>query len=186
MNTTDRVPQIVFVDDEGLEEQFLTEDEASQEVADITANRVMTPVENEAVPLDPIYTERSRRDEELDLQLSRGPKEESLVNTLDQYLGEDYEDVLCTSNIQTNFSISASNRDITGRPALPLGWIVPDGTKRTLEEIQEKKVSHGNSPGGGQTGAIVVNIQRLEPYYGTPFFLVDLETGEVFGYLQQQ
>ena len=29
---------MVFVDDEGLEEQFLTEDEASREVADITAN----------------------------------------------------------------------------------------------------------------------------------------------------
>ena len=40
VNTTDssRVPPMVFVDDEGLEKQFLTEDEASQEVADITAN----------------------------------------------------------------------------------------------------------------------------------------------------
>ena len=38
VNTTERVPQMVFVDDEGLEEQFLTEDEASREVADITAN----------------------------------------------------------------------------------------------------------------------------------------------------
>ena len=27
---------------------------------------------------------------------------------------------------------------------------------------------------------------KQEPYYGTPFFMVDLETGEVFGYLQQQ
>ena len=60
VNTTERVPEMVFVDDEGLEEQFLTEDEASWEVADITANRVTTPVENEAVPLDPIYTQRSR------------------------------------------------------------------------------------------------------------------------------
>ena len=146
----------------------------------------MTPVENEAVPLDPIYTQRSQRNEELDLQPSRGPKEESLVNTLDQYLCEDYEDMLHTSNIQTNFSIVTSNRDTTGQPALPLGWIVPDGTNRTLEEIREKKMSQGNSPGGGQAGAVVVNLQRLEPYYGTPFFLVDLETGEVFGHLQQQ
>ena len=38
VNATERVPQMVFVDDEGLEEQFLTEDEASREVADITAN----------------------------------------------------------------------------------------------------------------------------------------------------
>ena len=114
VNAAERITQMVFVDDEGLEEQFLTEDEASREVADITANRVTTPVENEATPLDPIYTQRSQRDEDLDLQPSRGPKEESLVNVLDQYLGEDYEDVLRTSNIQTNFSIWVGNRDTTG------------------------------------------------------------------------
>ena len=35
---------LVYIDEEGLEEQFLTKDEASQEVLDITANRVTTPV----------------------------------------------------------------------------------------------------------------------------------------------
>ena len=49
---------------------------------------------------------------------------------------KNYEDVLRTSNIQMNFSLSASDRNLTGHPALPLGWIVPDGTKRTLEENQ--------------------------------------------------
>ena len=29
-------------------------------------------------------------------------------------------------------------------------------------------------------------LQRLEPYYGTQFFLVDLETGEMFVYIRQQ
>ena len=40
VNMTDmsRVLPMVFVDDEGLEEQFLTEDEASQEVMDVTTN----------------------------------------------------------------------------------------------------------------------------------------------------
>ena len=33
---------------------------------------------------------------------------------------------------------------------------------------------------------MIISLQRLEPYYGTQFFLVDLETGEVFGYIQQQ
>ena len=122
-NVTDAstIPPMVYVDKDGLEEQFLMEDEVSQEVANIMANRV-------TIPLDPINTQRSQWEEELDLQPSRGPREESLVNALDQYLGEEYEDILHTSNIQTNFSISASNRDITGRPTLPLGWIVPDGT----------------------------------------------------------
>ena len=124
--------------------------------------------------------------EELDLQPSRGPREESIVNTIDQFLDENYEDVLHTSNIQTNFSLSASDRNVTGRPVLPLGWIIPDGTNRTLEEIKDKKISNDHSPGGGQAGAVVMTLQQLEPYFGTQFFLVDLETGEMFAYIWQQ
>ena len=75
---------------------------------------------------------------------------------------------------------------MTGKPYLPLSWIVPDGTNRTLEEIHDKKVVNGTSPGGGQAGAIVVTLPRLEPYRGTQFYLVNLETGEVFGFVQQQ
>ena len=69
---------------------------------------------------------------------------------------------------------------------LPLGWIVPDSTNRTLEEIRDKKISNDRSPGGGQAGAVMLSLQRLEPYYGTQFFLVDLEMGEVFAYIRQQ
>ena len=176
------VPQMVFVDEEGLEEQFLTEDEDSANVLDTSANRVTTPV-------DTILTNQSiqqMQNEELDLQPSRGPREESIVNTIDQFLDENYEDVLRTSNIQTNFSLSASDRNLTGCPVLPLGWIVPDGTNRTLEEIKDKKISNDQSPGGGKAGAVVMTLQRLEPYFGTQFFLVDLETGEMFAYIRQQ
>ena len=176
------VPPMVFVDDEGLEEQFLTEDEDTPNVLDTTANRVTTPVDT--VPEN--QGTQQAQEEELDLQPSRGPREESLVNTIDQFLDENYEDVLCTSNIQTNFSLSASDRNLTGRPVLPLGWIVPDGTNQTLEEIKDKKISNDHSPGGDQAGAVVMTLQRLEPYYGTQFFLVDLETGEMFAYIQQQ
>ena len=69
---------------------------------------------------------------------------------------------------------------------LPLGWIVPDGTNQTLEEIKIKKISNDQSPGGGQAGAVVMTLQRLEPYFGTQFFLIDLETGEMFAYIRQQ
>ena len=59
MTDTSRVPPMVFIDDEGQEEQFLTGDEASWEVMDITANRMTTPVDtdNDAAPLNPIYTQ---------------------------------------------------------------------------------------------------------------------------------
>ena len=118
------VPPMVFVDDEGLEEQFLTEDEDTQNILDTTANHVTTPVDT--IPAH--QGAQQLQEEELDLQPSRGPQEESLVNTIDHFLDENYEDVLRTSNIQTNFSLTASDRNLTGHPVLPLGWIVPDGT----------------------------------------------------------
>ena len=31
-----------------------------------------------------------------------------------------------------------------------------------------------------------MTLSRLEPYFGTQFFLVDLEMGEMFAYIQQQ
>ena len=176
------VPPMVFVDEEGLEEQFLTEDEDTANVLDTSANHVTTPVDT--TPTN--QSIQQMQHEELDLQPSRGPRKGSIVNTIDQFLDENYEDVLRTSNIQTNFSLSASDRNLTGRPVLPLGWIVPDGTNRTLEEIKDKKISNDHSPGGGQAGAVVMTLQRLEPYFGTQFFLVDLETGEMFAYIRQQ
>ena len=85
MTNTSRVPPMVY---EGLEEQFLMGDEASQEVMDITANRVTTPVdtEDDAAPLNPIYTQRSQQDKELDLQPSRGPREDSMAGAIDDFL----------------------------------------------------------------------------------------------------
>ena len=74
-NATATVPPLVYVDEDGLEEQFLTEDEASQEIAEVTTNRVTTPVETtDTAPLDPIYTQRSQQEEDLGLQPSRGPR----------------------------------------------------------------------------------------------------------------
>ena len=150
------VPPMVFVDDEGLEEQFLTGDEDTPNFLDNTANRVTLPVdtnpENQGT--------QQVQEEELDLQPSKGPREEGLVNTIDQFLDENYEDVLHTSNIQTNFSLSASDRNLTRRPVLPLGWIVPDGTNQTLEEIKDKKISNDCSPGGGQAGAVVMMVTK--------------------------
>ena len=184
MNTTNTsgVPPMVFVDDKGLVEHFLTEVEDTPNVLDTTANSVTMPVE--AVHAN--QGTQQMQEEELDLQPSRGPREGSLVNTIDQFLDENYEDVLRTSNIQTNFSLSTNDRNLTRCPVLPLGWIVKDGTNQTLEEIKDKKISNDHSPGGGQAGAVVMTLQRLEQYFGTQFFLVDLETGEMFAYIRQQ
>ena len=145
MNTTNTsgVPLWYLWMTKGLEEQFLTEDEDTANVLDTSANCVTTPVDT--IPKNQGI--QQTQEEELDLQPSRGPREESIVNTIDQFLDENYKDVLRTSNIQTNFSLSASDRNLAERPVLPLGWIVPDGTNRTLEEIKDKKISNDHSPG---------------------------------------
>ena len=69
---TSGVPPMVFVDDEGLEEQFLTEDEGSANALDTSANHVTTPVDT--IPTNQGI--QQMQDEELDLQPSRGPREE--------------------------------------------------------------------------------------------------------------
>ena len=149
------VPPMVFVDDEGLEEQFLTDGEDTTNVQDTSANRITTPVNT--TPTNRSIQQIQHK--KLDLQPSRGPRDESIVHTIDQFLDENYEDVLRTSNIQTNFSLSASEKNVTRRPVLPLGWVIPDGTNRTLEEIKDRKISNDRSPGGGQAGAVVITLQ---------------------------
>ena len=184
-NATTTVPPLVYVDEDGLEEQFLMEDEATQEIAEVTTNRVTTPVETvDTAPLDPIYTQRSQQEEELDLQPARGPRDKSLLNVMEQFLDDNYEDVLRTSNMQTNFSMTTHN-SMPDKMKVHLSWIVPDGTNRKLEEIRDRKKSDG-TPGGGSSRSVVINLPRMEPYYGTQFFLVDMDTGELFAFVQQQ
>ena len=179
------VPPLVYVDEDSLEEQFLMEDEATQVIAEVTTNRVTTPVETaDTAPLDPIYTQRSQQEEDLDLQPSRGPHGESLLNVMEQFLDENYEDVLRTSNLQTDFSVATHN-SIPDKTKLHLNWIVLDGTNRKLEEIRDRKKSDG-TPGGGSSRSVVVNLPRIEPYYGKQFFLVDMDTGGLFTFVQQQ
>ena len=180
---------------EGLEEQFLTEDEVTDdevpvgEVADITANRVVTPqgMQTSNGPLNPMYTQQTTGGQlDLDTQPSKGPKNPnvSLGEVLNAYMDDDYTDILRTSQLKTSFSLMSLNNTAASRPQMPLEWIVPDGTNRTLEEIAEKKIANGTSPGGG-SGAVVVSLPQLEKYFTTKYYLVDLDTGEVFAYTGQ-
>ena len=57
MTDVSRVPPMVYVEDEGLGVQFLTGDEASQKVMNITANKVTTPVDTE----NPFFCRHRRR-----------------------------------------------------------------------------------------------------------------------------
>ena len=99
-------------------------------------------------------------------------------------MDDDYNDILQTSQMKTSFSLLSLNNTATSHPQMPLGWIVPDGTNRTLEEIAEKKIANGMSPGGG-SGAVIISLPRLEEHFMTKYYLVDLDMGEVFAYMEQ-
>ena len=174
-------------DDEGLQEQFLTEDEEEgDDIPDIPENRVVTPIDVQSTegPLNPRYTQQTVPSD-LDVQPSKGPRkqEEELSDTIGAFMDEGYEDILRTSQLRTSFSLLSFN-SAPARPTMPLAWIVPDQTNRTLEEITDKKIANGVSPGGG-TGAIIVCLPNLEAAFTTKYFLVDLETGEVFAFVTQ-
>ena len=179
----------------GLEEQLLTEDDVTdedvqeEEIADVTANRVVTPqgMQISDGPLNPMYTQQTAgRELDLDIQPSKGPKnpDTSVREALNAYMDDDYNDILRTSQMKTSFSLLSLNNTAASRPQMPLGWIVPDGTNRTLEEITEKKIANGMSPGGG-SGAVIVSLPQLEEHFTTKYYLVDLDTGEVFTYVGQ-
>ena len=200
--TASTIPRVTapltYVNDndyEGLEEQLLMEDDATDEealegeVADITANRVVTPqgMQTSNGPLNPMYTQQTAgREMELDMQPSKGPENwnTSVGDALNTYMDDDYNDILRTSQMKTSFSLLSLNNTAASRPQMPLGWIVPDGTNRTLEEIAEKKIANGMSPGGG-SGAVIVSLTRLEEHFLTQYYLVDLDAGEVFAYVRQ-
>ena len=120
------------------------------------------------------------------MQPLKGPKnpDASMGDALNAYMDDDYNDILRTSQMKTSFSLLSLNNTAASRPQMPLGWIVPDGTNRTLEEIAEKKIANGMSPGGG-SGAVIVSLPRLEEHFMTKYYLVDLDTGEVFAYVGQ-
>ena len=185
------IPPLTYVNDdgyEGLAEQFLSREELSEdEVADITENRVVTPQGMEASdgPLNPRYTQPAGTDGDLDVQLSQGPKNPlSLGDALNAFMDDEYSDILRTSQMKTSFSLLSLNNTAANKPLMPLGWIVPDGSNRILEEILEKKIANGISPGGG-TGAVIMCLPKLERVFETRHYLVDLDTGEVFAYIGQ-
>ena len=113
--------------------------------------------------------------------METGTPEQPLVDAVDGYLGDELEDVLQNSHLlQGSFTalLAVDNQMHENKP-MPLAWIVPDTTNRTLEEIEERTIADFRSPGGG-TGTLVVLLPQLMQFYHTDRFTVDIDSGEVF------
>ena len=160
--------------------------------------RVTTPVDMNILdmdgPLDPAFTRPSLQrteDLELDTQPMKGPKETGNVTTdlLDQYMDENYTDVLRTSVLNPISYLSLpsvkTSPHHTQQRLMAMDWYVPDGSNRRIVEVPEKKIADFHSPGGG-TGALIVTLTRLLLHYNTTRYLIDIDTGEVFGWIADQ
>ena len=179
-----------------LQTMFVSDDKM-QVMGSLThsrSERVVTPVDMEQ-PLDPRYVQPTpRRDDDLDVQPSRGPREAVNVmgDIIDNYFEENLIDVLKVSGLGSNFSAylqptrdSNTTTHPSEQPDIALEWYVPDGTNRQLVNILDKSVANFKSPGGGM-GAMLVLLPQLHPFYGMDQFLVDLDTGELFVLVKAQ
>ena len=68
---------------------------------------------------------------------------------------------------------------------MAMDWYVPDGSNCRVVEIPETKIADYRSPGGG-TGAMTMTLPHLMLHYQTTKYLVDLDTGELFGWIANQ
>ena len=163
-----------------------------------STERVMTPVDMNMLemdgPLDPAFIGPSlQRIEDLDLdtQPMKGPRESGNVTTdlLDQYIDENYADVLRTSLLNPSSYLSLpsvkTSPHHTQQRLMAMDWYVPDRSNRRIVEVPEKKIADFHSPGGG-TGALILTLTRLLLHYNTTRYLIDLDTGEVFGWIANQ
>ena len=163
-----------------------------------STEHVTTPVDMNMLemdsPLDPAFTRPSvQRTEDLDLdtQPMKGPQETGNVTTdlLDQYIDENYADVLRTSLLNPSSYLSLpsvkTSPHHTQQRLMAMDWYVPDGSNRRIVKVPEKKIADFHSPGGG-TGALILTLTRLLLHYNTTRYLIDIDTGEVFGWIANQ
>ena len=66
-----------------------------------------------------------------------------------------------------------------------LDWTLLDGKNTQLESLRDKHIADFPAL-GGNTGAMLVHLPDLEPFYTTNEFLVDLQSGEFFVKLQNR
>ena len=161
-----------------------------------TSERVTTPVGMDMTevdgPLDPAFTRPSLQTEEADMdaQPTKGPREvgDATNDLLDQYMDENYTDVLRTSllNPSSYLSLPLVKKSPQEAPKwTAMDWYVPDGSNRRLVEIPDTRIADFRSPGGG-TGAVTVTLPQLMLHYQTTKYTVDIDSGELFGWISTQ
>ena len=104
------------------------------------------------------------------------------MDTAEHYLDDNFSDMMRSSAIGSNvsslFNTTAFNTT-NNEHKVTLDWIIPYGRNSHLETLQEKHIMNFPAP-VGKTGAMLVHLLDLEPFYDTKEFLLDLQSGELF------
>ena len=104
------------------------------------------------------------------------------IDTAQHYLDDNFSDVMRSSalgsNVSSLFNTTTFNTTHS-KQRVTLDWILPDGKNSQLETLRDKHIADFPTP-GGNTGAMLVYLPDLEPFYSTKEFLVDLQSGELF------
>ena len=161
-----------------------------------TTEHVTTPVDmgitGTVGPLDPAFTRPSLQVEpDLDAQSMKGPREvgEATNDLLDQYMDENYTDILRTLLLNPSSYLSLPFVKKSPQQVQPMlmamDWYLPDGSNRRLVEVPETRIADFRSPGGG-TGAMIMTLPHLMLHYQTTRYLIDIDTGELFGWTANQ
>ena len=109
-------------------------------------------------------------------------KESPQIDTAQHYLDDNFSDVMRSSVLGSNVSslFNTTTFDTThSDQKVTLDWILPDRRNSQLETLRDKHITDFPVP-GGNTGAMLVHLPDLEPFYTTNEFLVDLQSGELF------
>ena len=104
------------------------------------------------------------------------------IDTAQHFLDDNFSDVMRSSVLGSNVSslFNTTTFDTThSDQKITLDWILPDGKNSQLETMRDKHIADFPAP-GGNTGAMLVHLLDLEPFYTTNEFLIDLQSGELF------
>ena len=109
-------------------------------------------------------------------------KESPQMDTAQHYLDDNFSNVMRSSvlgsNVSSLFNTTTFNTTHNDQK-VTLDWILPDGKNSQLETLRDKHIADFPAP-GGNTGAMLVQLPDLEPFYSTNEFLVDLQSGKLF------
>ena len=128
------------------------------------------------------HTSQSEHTTNPDNNQQESPRQSLHGDSAQQYLDKKFSDVMRASALGSNISSLFKAKTFMStynEHKITLDWVLPDGKNRQLETLTDKHIADFPAP-GENTGAMLVSLPDLEPFYNTRKFLIDLQSGDLF------